>query len=236
VRSALAALPAVVALAVAQGGCRGEPPPVATIPYRQDFSAPVLGPEWQTRGPRWAVVGGRLYSEGTGNVPLWLSAALPHDVRVSFDAVSESEAVDFKVELFGDGSHHASGYVVVFAGWHNTRSEIARLDEHGPERQSEDDAALRAEVARDELAAAARHRDRRETAPRAVHLEPGHRYHVVLERRGHELAAWLDGEPHLSYFDPSPLGGPGHDRFAFNDWASRVFFDELVIEPLAAAP
>ena len=36
----------------------------------------------------------------------------------------------------------------------------------------------------------------------------------------------------MAYFDPSPLGGHGHDRFAFNNWASQVYFDNLKIEAL----
>ena len=42
----------------------------------------------------------------------------------------------------------------------------------------------------------------------------------------------VDDEPHIDFFDPSPLSGRGHDRFAFNNWASQVFFDNLVIEAL----
>ena len=36
----------------------------------------------------------------------------------------------------------------------------------------------------------------------------------------------------LTFYDPAPLAGPGHDRFAFNNWASRAYFDDLAIEPL----
>ena len=33
---------------------------------------------------------------------------------------------------------------------------------------------------------------------------------------------------------PAPLSGPGHDRFAFNNWASEAFFDNLRVEALTA--
>ena len=108
-------------------GCSA-PGPRAQIPYRQDFSSPSLGPEWDSRGGGWSVVDGRLFNDGAHNVPLWLSAALPDDVAVSVLAESRSPAVDLKVELFGDGADHASGYVVILSGWNNSKSIIARLD------------------------------------------------------------------------------------------------------------
>jgi hypothetical protein len=32
--------------------------------------------------------------------------------------------------------------------------------------------------------------------------------------------------------DPQPLGGPGHDHFAFNNWSVPLTFDNLRITPL----
>jgi hypothetical protein len=44
---------------------------------------------------------------------------------------------------------------------------------------------------------------------------------------------WLvDGEEFLRLDDPSPLSGPGHDRFGFSSWDADLFFDDLRIEPL----
>lgn len=214
------------------GRLQPPPEPTVTLPYNQSFDAGHLGPEWSMSGGGWRVLDGRLFNSGAHNVPLWLAAALPHDVRVSFEAESNSEAVDLKFEVFGDGRHHASGYVVILGGWNNSRSIIARLDEHGPLRTPRMTETLRAEVTRDAAAAQARHRDRREVVSRGVHMEPHHPYQLRFERRGNELRFFVDGELHLEYFDPSPLAGQGQDRFAFNNWASEVFFDNLRIEPL----
>jgi hypothetical protein len=222
----------MVAMLLASG-CTAEP--AVEVPYRQDFSVP-LGPEWSSAGGGWRAVGGRLYNDGARNVPLWLDAALPADVRITFEAESQSDAVDFKFEVFGDGRHHESGYIVIFAGWNNSRSIIARLAEHGERydgiRSAQTTARLRAEVETDPVAARARHGHRREIVQRSVRLEPGRKYRVRFERNGHDLRAFLDGELHLELFDPSPLSGRGHDRFAFNNWASQVTFDNLAIEPL----
>jgi hypothetical protein len=210
--------------------------PTVSLPYTQDFSAPTLGSEWSSTGGGWQVVDGRLHNGGAHNVPLWLSAALPRDVRVTFLAESKSDAVDLKVEIFGDGRRHESGYIVVVAGWNNTRSIIGRLAEHGerynPVRTLETTEALRQEVERNGAAAVARYRDRREISQRPVTMQPNRVYRFQLERRNHDLRVYLDGELHLEHFDPSPLYGPGHDRFAFNNWASEVYFDELSVSPL----
>ncbi len=207
------------------------PSPTVEVPYRQDFAAS-LGPEWSASGGDWRVIDGRLFNRGAHNVPLWLSLALPRDVRIGFTALSKSDAVDIKCELFGDGVRHASGYVAILAGWKNSKSIIARLDEHGPERRSADEARLRAEVAQDPSAAAQRYAEAREIVARRQPMEAGRTYRLRLERQGAELRFYVDDQLHLSYFDPAPLAGRGHDRFAFNNWASEVYFDDLVIEPL----
>ena len=36
----------------------------------------------------------------------------------------------------------------------------------------------------------------------------------------------------MKMVDPDPLYGAGHDHFAFNNWASDLWFDNLVITPL----
>jgi hypothetical protein len=210
-------------------------PPSITIPYHQDFSSP-LGKEWSSTGGGWQLADGRLYNDGARNVPLWLDAELPADVRVTFDAESKSDAVDFKFEIFGDGRHHESGYIVIFAGWNNSRSIIARLAEHGERhdgvRTPAKTAELRAEVEADPAIARERHRGRKEIIQRSVRLEPSRVYRVRFERKGTDLKVFVDGEPHIDLFDPSPLSGRGHDRFAFNNWASQIYFDNLTIEPL----
>ena len=36
----------------------------------------------------------------------------------------------------------------------------------------------------------------------------------------------------LSFTDPAPLPGVGHEHFAFNDWETPVCFDNRLIQPL----
>ena len=164
---------------------------------------------------------GELVFAHAHNHPLWLARALPHDVRVEFDAASRSPDGDVKVELFGDGYRHesedavakdliyaASGYVLIFGGWRNARSVIVRQDEHAWEHDR--GVPLR-------------------TSPRVV---AGQTYHWTITRRGGHLDWQIDGRPFLAWDDPQPLAGPGQDHFAFDGWDTECVFDNLVITPL----
>lgn len=219
----------VLALTVGVAGCSSKP--LAVIPYEQDFSG-ALGPEWHSPSRAWKTVNGRLFSPGTHNVPLWLSAPLPKNVRVSFTAESKSEAVDLKFEIFADGEHHASGYVVILAGWNNSKSIIARLDEHGPEFTPTQIAALKSEVHKDRDAAAKKYREQRAIVAKYERQQPGRIYRFRFEKQDHDLRFFVDDMLYLEFFDPAPLFGAKHDRLAFNNWASEVYFDDLKIEPL----
>jgi len=211
-RLGLAGVAAAIALAnvaFLQFWLRREPAATVSGPrYADDFERTRIGPDWWSAGGQWQIRGGELWSPGVRNNPLWLRMRLPRDVAVEFDARSESRAGpragDIKLEIFGNGRDHASGYVLVFGGWGNQISAIARLDEHGA--------------------------DRRDRGDRAV--EPGRTYHMRVERRGRELRWYVDGELFLSFDDPVPLEGPGHDRLGFSSWDSDLFFDNLRIEPL----
>lgn len=218
-------------------GCNGVTKPVATIPYTQHFDGP-LGPEWFSPSGGWSVVDGRLYNAGAHNVPFWLSADLPKDVRISFTAQPMSDDVDFKFEAFGDGEHHESGYSVIIGGWHNTTELIGRFGEHAPKRTDADDASVRAQVADNAKRAETVNKKRRDSVSRKIQLEPRKVYNVVFVKKGNVLELYLNGELQLSYFDPSPLYGPGHDRFAFANWASSIYFDDLEITaaPASLAP
>ncbi len=222
----------LLTLVVAATACSKPPPATEAIPYKQSFDGPALPSGWHTPSGGWSIVDGRLYNAGAHNVPLWLSASLPKDVRVSFDVESKSDEVDFKFEIYGDGETHESGYSVIMGGWKNTTTLIARRGEHAPRRIDSDDASLRAQVAQDKVRAATINKDRKDAIAKMEKLEPNRVYHVVFEKRGNDLTLSIDGEVHLTYFDPSPLGGPGADRFAFANWASRLYFDNLEVAPL----
>ena len=191
----------------------GEAPARLSGPaFADDFERGEVGPGWWSTGGPWMIRRGELWGAGARNNPLWLRMPLPRDVSVAFTARSETATGtrpgDIKVEIFGDGRAAASGYVLVFGGWGNSISVIARRDEHGA--------------------------DRVERADRRV--EPGRTYRMVIERRGRVLRWLVDGEEFLVLDDPAPLAGPGHDRFGFSSWDADLFFDDLRIEPLPAAP
>jgi len=188
---------------------RGEASASVTGPAFQDrFERAEVGPDWWSAGGPWMLRGGELWGAGTRNAPLWLRMRLPRDVAVEFTARSEttsgSRPGDVKLEIFGDGRDHGSGYVLVFGGWGNALSVIARRDEHGP--------------------------DRAERSDRQVEI--GRTYRMRVERRGARLRWLVDGEEFLVLDDPQPLEGAGHDRFGFSSWEADLFFDEFRVEPL----
>lgn len=194
--------------------CKVQDPPPITAPWRDDFSRETVGGNWKATGKGYAVKDGTLSAHGAKNHPLWLRSKVPRDVRIEFDAWSHEARGDIKIELFGDGAsfdpdgggYLASGYELIFGGWHNSKSIIARLDEHGDELVQRID----------------------------VKVEPGRKYHWRIERLGRSLRWYLDDQatPFLSYDDPSPLEGDGHEHFAINNWESDTAFDNLVITPL----
>ncbi len=175
------------------------------------FDRAELGDDWNDTGAQWRIEDGELRIANARNRPLWLKRSLPRDVRIEFDAQSDSPAGDIKVEVFGDGtsrahraSYTATSYVVIFGGWNNTLNVLARLDEHGADRV---------------------------VGPRK-RVEPGRKYRFRIERRGSLLTVAVDGEELLRMDDPNPLYGRGHDHFAFNDWDAELHFDNLRITPL----
>jgi hypothetical protein len=212
---------------------RSQVPATVALPYRDDFSSDdtVEKNYWSTGG-MWRVVNGELLSPGVKNNPLWLKASLPQNVAVEFDARSMSPEGDLKVEIFGDGSDHASGYVLVHGGWNNSVSIIARLDEHGSSL-----ASLQAEAQRrggtDLVQTGVFTKDTRvrvEAAPYPVQV--GKTYHWRIERRGSVITWFIDGNLFMQFDDPFPMAGKGHDRFGFTSWEAQLYFDNLKIEPL----
>lgn len=194
-------------------GCTPQGDPALGSGYRDDFERAQLGTAWRTTGGPWEIRNGKLHVRGARNKPLWLRRVLPRSVRIEVDVQSDSEDGDIKLEVFGDGvsraeqaSYTATSYVLIHGGWSNTISIIARMNEHG--------------------------NDRREN--RGSPVERGRRYRWVIERRpGSNALTWsLDGRPFLRMEDPDPLEGTGHDHFAFNNWETELWFDNLVVTPL----
>lgn len=217
------------------------PPAAATVqvPFQDEFkdSSTVSQNYWSTGG-HWRVVDGWLLSPGVKNNPLWLKAKLPQNVAVEFDARSQSPEGDIKVEIFGDGTDHASGYVLIHGGWNNSLSIIARLDEHGAPLAQLQQQAMQV-AAQKRLPSAGlketgvfheKTRMRVEANPYPVQI--GRTYRWRIERRGSLLTWFIDGQKFMEFDDPFPLYGERNNRLGFSSWEAQLYFDNLKIEPL----
>lgn len=183
----------------------------AQLLFADRFDGSELGPAWKSTGPGARIEAGQLVVEGLRNHPLWLTLALPDNVRIEFDAQAATDEGDIKIELAGDGksyartaSYTATGYVIIFGGWNNSTSAIVRRDEHGGDRRT----------------------------TQSLKVEAGKRYHFAITRRDGEIRWELDGQEVLTYDDPDPLTGPAQRHFAFSGWESRVAFDNLEVYAL----
>lgn len=213
----LARTAALVALCIAPGcTCTEVAPsaPAITAAWSDDFDRATIGPDWRaTDESAYTLENGELVVRKAHNHPLWLARALPRDAKIEFDAWSNDEAGDIKVELWGDGKTFATdlihqytstSYNIIFGGWHNQLSVLARLNEHGDDRKARAD----------------------------VRVEKGRHYHFAITRKGNHIDWQLDGQPFLTMDDPSPLEGPGHSYLGITDWEAELHFDHLRVTPL----
>jgi hypothetical protein len=202
-----------IAIALLVAGCKvREQPPIAER-FEHNFDDG-LGELFYATGDGYHVEHGALSARGAHNHPLWLRKRLPRDVRIDLDAWSNEARGDIKLELFGDGHSYdpdggrytATGYELIFGGWFNSKSIIARLDEHGS------DVVQR-------------------TEPKVVAKQ---HYHWRIERQRNTLTWFIDdmNTPFLRYEDPRPLEGAGHEYLGVNNWETDTWFDNLVISPL----
>jgi hypothetical protein len=203
---------------------RPHPPVTAAVPFEDHFERNDLGPNYRSIGGQPRILNGAMEIGGVHNNPLWLQVPLPRNVRVNVDARCDSADGDIKLELFGNGWDHESGYLLYFGAWSNTLSVIAKLSENA----SVD--SLRSRERRGDLRIVATtplHVERRD-----VKVERGRTYHFRIERTGGMLRWYVDEALFLEMDDPFPLTGPWHDRLGFSSWDSLVYFDNLTIEPL----
>ncbi len=194
--------------------CKVKDPPPITEEWKDTFERDEIGGDYYKSGPGYEIVNGALSAKGAHNHPLWLRKKLPRDVRIDLDCWSNEERGDIKVEVFGDGrsydpdggAYMATGYELIFGGWFNSKSIIARLDEHGKD------------VVQNVT----------------VKVQPTRHYHWRIERVGKKLTWYVDDmqTPFLVLDDPAPLENQGHEYFGFNNWESDTWFDNLVITPL----
>ena len=200
---------------------RSPMPATQALPFKDDYADPnTVSAKYFSTGGLWRTTDdGWLLSPGVKNNPLWLKASLPNDVAVEFDVKSMSPEGDIKMEIFGDGSDHASGYVLIHGGWNNSISIIARLDEHAPPMSTVPPDTYRSDT-----------RVRVEANPFRVDI--GKVYHWRVERRGKVISWSIDGQPFMRFEDPMPLTGKGHDRMAFSSWEAQLYFDNLTVTAL----
>jgi hypothetical protein len=199
-----------------------EDPPLSA-PFGDKFDRATLGADWLTTAPVWRIEGGKLCVDHAKNHGAWLKRRLPLNARIEFDAVTYSTDGDLKAELWGDGRSaadqvsyvDATSYLTIFGGWHNSFHVLARINEHAPDRP---------QVALEE--------DSNDVRARKV--QPNRTYHFKVVREDGRTIRWsVDDVEILSFTDPAPLSGPGHDHFGFNDWDVRACFDNLTVTPLS---
>jgi hypothetical protein len=199
-------------------------PPLAKIreTFSDAFERAELGPSWSTTATAWRIEGGRLCVSGARNHPVWLRARIPTNARIEFEASSSSPQGDIKAEFWGDGKSsatsvsytNASSYLTIFGGWRNEFHVLARIDEHAKDRPE-----IKVDPASSDL--------------RARPVRPHQTYHFKVERTDGKTVRWfVDDIEILSLADPTPLKGPGHEHFGFNNWEVPLCFDNLKITPL----
>lgn len=199
-----------------------EPSPALTETFKDEFERERVGDNYFATSAEYRIENGRLCVKGARNHPLWLRRRLPKNARIQVEAEAGSPNGDIKLEVWGDGQAaatrisytDATSYLGIFGGWQNRYHVLARLDEHAPDRP---EVVIEPES----------------NNPRRQPVRAGQRYRLKLERSdGRTLRFWVDDVEILSFSDPLPLQGTGHDHFAFNDWETPVCFDHLVVEPL----
>jgi len=196
--------------------------PVLSQPFRDAFERDSIGEDYLATGNQYRIERGRLCVKGARNHPLWLRRRLPTNARIEVEAETSSPDGDIKLEAWGDGQgaatrisyDDATSYLAIWGGWKNRFHVLARLDEHAGDRPQ-----VVIEPGSDD--------------PREQPVLKGRRYHLKLERSdGRTVRFWVDDVEILSFNDPMPLAGVGHDHFAFNNWETPACFDNLRVEPL----
>ena len=214
---------------------RSEPKASGRVPFSDDFADPgTVARNYRSHGGYPRVVNGELLSPGTKNNPLWLDAALPHDVMVEVSARPISPEGEIRVTLFGDGIDADTGYQAVLGTWSPMGSpqrvgpSLVRLEENGPTLSRW---LSRARVPGDLRSAGFKKSSGLRVEAVPVTLDPSHVYRMRFERRGSVLRWTVDGRVMAELDDPFPLDGPGHDRLGLSSGEWDVYYDDLRVSP-----
>ena len=110
-----------------------------TLLFEENFNN--LNPKmWSIQGGNWDVKNGKAFSTKGLNRNMVLNGVeLPKNAVVEMDIVSQTDFVDAKFNLYGDGKihDHGDGYSFIMGGWKGKISVISKLHEHEKNRIEE---------------------------------------------------------------------------------------------------
>ncbi len=129
---------------------------------------------------------------------LWLSIAVPDNVRLEINFSWESAAQVDGFDIFFDAApkrwterwHNPPGYVIQFGGYGGVFNFLARLDNCGPAIPME-------------------------SAPFKYQKQ----HHAQIERQGDTVSVRLDNGEGFSHTTPFPFPANGHGRIGFRTWS-----------------
>jgi hypothetical protein len=175
--------------------------------FFDDFERPELGASWTTTHRGWRIVDGSVFDENAKNAGLWLEHPLPERARVSFRARSGSMPAGKPFP--GDVKCE------VFATTAEHQAGYVLIN-GGWNNQLDVIARL------DEHG-----KDRAEQPAERVLPDAWAQWDIV--RVDGSLYWFREGKLLMSYVDAEPIQGT---VFGFNNWASRVSFDDLAVYAL----
>lgn len=180
----------------------------AVLVFEDNFDRAEIGASYEIHGGDWKIKDGKLNSRRAENKNLVLkSVDLPQNGVIEMTMKSNSDDIDVKFNLWGDGKphDHGDGYTFILGGWKNRVSIISKLDEHEKNRSEK----------------------------RKAGLEKGKAYKVKVVRMLNKISWFVNGELFLEYSDETPLKvTDGYSKLSFANWRSDVEFDDLKIYAL----